>query len=62
VLEPVAAHRRVAKLLGVSAGTPVLLVRRTAFDADSLPVEFATDVFLGERTRVVVWSFEVPEH
>jgi GntR family transcriptional regulator len=62
VLEPIAADRRVAKLLGVSAGTPVLLVQRTAFDGEDMPVEYATDVFLGDRTRVVVWSFDVPAH
>jgi GntR family transcriptional regulator len=62
VLEPVVVDRRVAKLLRVSAGTPVLLVQRTAFDSKSMPVEYATDIFLGDRTRVVVWSFEVPAH
>jgi GntR family transcriptional regulator len=62
VLEPVAADKRAAKLLDVTPGTPVLLVRRTAFDAEGMAVEYATDLFLGERTRVVVWSFEVPPH
>jgi len=40
----------------------VLLVERTAFDAEGMPVEYATDLFLGDRTRVVVWSFDVPAH
>jgi DNA-binding GntR family transcriptional regulator len=40
----------------------VLLVERTAFDGDGTPVEYATDRFVGDRTRVVVWSFEVPAH
>jgi GntR family transcriptional regulator len=62
VLDPVAADRRAAKLLGVGAGTPVLLVERTAFDGEGTPVEYATDLFAGDRTRVVVWSFEVPAH
>jgi len=62
VLDAVAADRRAAKLLGVAAGTPVLLVERTAFDAEGMPVEYATDLFLGDRTRVVVWSFDVPAH
>ncbi len=62
VLEPLAADRRVAKLLGVNPGTPVLLVERTAFDSDDTPVEYARDIFLGDRTRVVVWSFDVPPH
>jgi hypothetical protein len=29
-------------------------------DRQGRPVEFSRDLFLGERTRVVVWSFEVP--
>ncbi|HXY42761.1 MAG TPA: GntR family transcriptional regulator [Acidimicrobiales bacterium] len=62
VLEPVPADRRAARLLRVSAGTPVLLVERTAFDSDGTPVEYAKDLFLGDRTRVVVWSFDVPAH
>ncbi|MGA8682470.1 MAG: GntR family transcriptional regulator [Acidimicrobiales bacterium] len=62
VLEPVLVDRRAAKLLGVSAGTPVLLVERTAFDSDGMAVEYAKDLFLGDRTRVVVWSFDVPAH
>src|ERR1700691_2744314 len=43
VLDPVAADRRVARLLGVGVGTPVLLVERTAFDGDGTPVEYARD-------------------
>jgi GntR family transcriptional regulator len=62
VLDPVAADRRVARLLGVGVGTPLLLVERTAFDNEGTPVEYATDLFVGNRTRVVVWSFEVPAH
>lgn len=62
VLDPVAADRRAARLLGVGAGTPLLLVERTAFDVEGMPVEYARDLFVGDRTRVVVWSFEVPAH
>ncbi|MGO9559965.1 MAG: GntR family transcriptional regulator [Acidimicrobiales bacterium] len=60
MLEPVTADRRTARLLGVLVGTPLLLVERTAYDRQGRPVEFSRDLFLGERTRVVVWSFEVP--
>ncbi len=59
MLEPVSADRRVGRLLGVAQGTALLLVERTAYDAEGRPVEFSRDLFLGERTRVVVWSFEV---
>lgn len=59
-LDPVVADRRTGKLLGVTVGTPLLLVERVAFDESGEPVEHARDLFLGDRTRVVVWSFEVP--
>jgi len=61
-LEPVRADSKEAQLLGVSRGAPMLLVERIAFDADGRPVEFARDRFRGDRTRVVVWSFDLPEH
>ncbi len=62
VLEPVAAGKREAKLLRVGTGTPVLQVQRTAYDEADAPVEYASDLFLGDRTRVVIWTFEVPSH
>jgi len=61
-LEPVRADSHAAQLLGVSRGAPLLLVERVAFDADGRPVEFAKDLFRGDRTRVVVWSFDLPKH
>lgn len=60
MFEPVVADRRTARLLDVTPGTPLLLVERVAFDREGRPVEFSRDLFLGERTRVVVWSFDVP--
>jgi GntR family transcriptional regulator len=60
-LEPVRADTRSAQLLGVEGGAPLLLVERVAFDAEGRPVEFARDLFRGDRTRVVVWSFDLPE-
>jgi GntR family transcriptional regulator len=60
MFEPVLADRRAAKLLDVTTGTPLLLVERVAFDSSRRPVEYSQDLFLGDRTRVVVWSFEVP--
>jgi GntR family transcriptional regulator len=61
-LEPVRADAGSAHLLGLSRGAPLLLVERVAFDEAGRPVEFAKDLFRGDRTRVVVWSFELPEH
>ena len=55
-LEPVVAGTFEAEHLVVKQGAPLLLVERTAFDAAGQPVEWARDVFRGDRTRVVVES------
>jgi GntR family transcriptional regulator len=60
-LEPVRADNYAAQVLGVARGAPLLLVERVAFDTDDRPVEFARDLFRGDRTRMVVWSFDLPE-
>jgi GntR family transcriptional regulator len=56
MLEPVVADAREAEILGVRAGAPLLLIERTAFDAKDVAVEWARDLFRGDRTRVVVSS------
>jgi GntR family transcriptional regulator len=61
-LEPIRAETNAAQMLGVIRGAPLLLVERVAFDAAGRPVEFARDLFRGDRTRMIVWSFDLPEH
>jgi GntR family transcriptional regulator len=61
-LQPVGADRHAAQLLDVARGAPLLLVERVAFDEDGAPVEFARDLFRGDRTHMVVWSFDVAPH
>jgi len=58
-IEPVLADADEANALGVDAGTPLMLVDRTAYDADGLVVETARDVFRGDRTRIVAWTSEL---
>jgi GntR family transcriptional regulator len=55
-LEPVVADQEEARLLGVDRGAPLLLVERTAFGRTGDAVEYARDLFRGDRTRVVVES------
>ena len=55
-LEPVLAEPGQGELLGVKAGAPLLLVERTAFSADGVALEFARDLYRGDRTRVLVES------
>jgi DNA-binding GntR family transcriptional regulator len=58
-LEPVLAGAGEAEALDVREGAPLLLVERVAYDAGGAPVEFARDLFRGDRTRIVVWTSEL---
>ena len=58
-IEPVSADSRTARLLDVARGTPLLRVDRVAFDAHGTAVESARDLLRGDRTRALVWSFDV---
>jgi GntR family transcriptional regulator len=58
-LEPVVAGVREAEALDLAEGTPLMLVERTAYARSGQPVEFARDLFRGDRTRVVVWTSEL---
>jgi len=58
-LEPVVAGVREAEALEVDEGAPLMLVERTAYAADGRPVEYARDLFRGDRTRVVLWTSEL---
>jgi GntR family transcriptional regulator len=53
-LEPVAARPHDAEALGVPEGSPLMLVERTAYARDGIPVEFARDRHRGDRARFVV--------
>jgi GntR family transcriptional regulator len=52
-LEPVAASELEAELLGVAAGAPLMLERRLAYDESDRPVEYARDLFRGDRFRFI---------
>jgi GntR family transcriptional regulator len=60
-LEPVTAGPREASALGVAQGAPLMLVERIAYSRSGLPLEFARDLFRGDRTRLVVWTSELPD-
>jgi GntR family transcriptional regulator len=44
----------------VKEGAALMLVVRTAFTDEGTPVEFARDLFRGDRTRLVMWTSELP--
>src|SRR5260370_670581 len=45
----------------VAEGAPLMWVERTAYAGPGEPLEFARDLFRGDRTRVVVWTSDLPE-
>ncbi|MGA9345124.1 MAG: UTRA domain-containing protein, partial [Nocardioidaceae bacterium] len=45
---------RVAALLAVEAGSPLLLIERTARTTSGQPVEYARDLFRSDKIRVSV--------
>jgi DNA-binding GntR family transcriptional regulator len=55
-LEPVVAEPGATEALHVKPGAPLLLVERTAYNSEGVPLEFARDLFRGDRTRVLVES------
>jgi GntR family transcriptional regulator len=57
--EPVIASVREAEALEVEEGAPLMLVERTAYSRTGLPLEYARDLFRGDRTRVVIWTSEL---
>jgi GntR family transcriptional regulator len=59
-LEPVTAGVREAEALEVREGAPLMQVERTAYGQAGQPVEFARDLFRGDRTRIVMWTAELP--
>src|SRR5215467_14036096 len=58
-LEPVTAGVREAEALEVAEGAPLMLVERVAYAQTGQPVEFARDLFRGDRTRIVMWTSEL---
>jgi GntR family transcriptional regulator len=55
-LEAVVASEYEAGLLEVDKGAPLLLERRVAFDQNDRPVEYAKDLYRGDRFRFVMSS------
>jgi DNA-binding GntR family transcriptional regulator len=60
-LEPVTAGARDAEALEVREGAPLMLVERTAYAVTGQPLEFARDLFRGDRTRIVMWTSELAD-
>jgi GntR family transcriptional regulator len=50
-LEPVVARSEEATLLEIAPGSPVMLIERIARDAQDRAVEYAKDIYRGDRSR-----------
>ena len=49
------------ELLEVPEGAPLMLVERIAYARSGEPLEYARDLFRGDRTKVVVWTSELED-
>ena len=55
-LEVVSASDDEARVLGVAPGAALISITRTTVDSDGVPFEYSHDLFVAERTRIVVKS------
>ena len=46
-----------AALLGIGVGDPLMAIERIAYDGADQPLEYSTDLFRGDRTRVIAWAY-----
>lgn len=56
-LVAVLANDEQAQTLGISVGDPLMAIERISYDATERPLEFSTDLFRGDRTRVIAWAY-----
>jgi GntR family transcriptional regulator len=52
----VLANPEQSELLGIKVGDPLMAIERVAFDLDDKPVEYSSDLFVGDRTTVIAWA------
>ncbi len=45
-----------SELLGIKVGDPLMAIERVAFDLEDKPVEYSSDLFVGDRTTVIAWA------
>jgi GntR family transcriptional regulator len=50
-IEPTACEAADARHLATRPGAPAILVERTTYDGDGVPVEYARDLYRGDRAR-----------
>ena len=46
-----------SSLLGIKVGDPLMAIERVSYDVDGKPIEYSTDLFRGDRTRVIAYAY-----
>jgi GntR family transcriptional regulator len=46
-----------AEALGIGVGDPLMAIERVTYGADGTPLEHSSDLFRGDRTRVITWAY-----
>jgi GntR family transcriptional regulator len=59
-IEAVLAGPDEAEALGIRVGAPLMSVRRVTYDDAGVPMEYAHDLFRGDRARTVAWTHDDP--
>ena len=49
-----------SSLLGIKVGDPLMAIERVTYDVEGKPVEYSTDLFRGDRTRVIAYAHSEP--
>jgi GntR family transcriptional regulator len=56
-LVAVLADEGQAEALGIAVGDPLMAIERVTYGADGTALEHSSDLFRGDRTRVVAWAY-----
>ena len=59
-IEAVLATSDEAEALGILTGSPLMSIHRVTYDKDGVALEFAHDLFRGDRARTVAWTHDDP--
>jgi GntR family transcriptional regulator len=59
-LVAVLADETQAESLGINVGDPLMAIERVTYAEDGTPLEHSSDLFRGDRTRVIAWAFGDP--
>jgi GntR family transcriptional regulator len=46
-----------SSLLGIKVGDPLMAIERVTYAVDGKPIEYSTDLFRGDRTRLIAYAY-----